>query len=312
MLYHRTWRAVNRSMSIGRYFRHADAPGVADALDRPDSEFDPWTAWWLVEINRFAYRQCVGEARWRAAALPPPDVLLERAGLRMLGEVESAMAGALVLETLDGPYARIVAFRGNCSMLAWLAALDQRPADLPEGGRACSGFLRQLDSVWPRLEPYLRGARGPLVYTGHSAGGAFVQLAADRHEPSVGYTFGAPRVADAAFAARVADVPVWRVVNGYDVFVRLPAAPWRLFRHAGRAVYVTAKGRLLIDPPRVPHSTSAALLRTLADAARVPVWQAPPRPIADHADVNYRAALERAAVQMNRPSAARRPAYEIR
>jgi hypothetical protein len=154
--------------------------------------------------------------------------------------------------------------------------------------------------------PLLRGARGPIVFTGHSAGGAFVQLASDRHEPAVGYTFGAPRVADSAFAERVAGVPVWRVVNGYDVFVRLPAAPWKLFQHAGRAVYVTAKGKLLIDPPAVSHSTGDALVRTLADALRVPVWQAPPRPIADHADINYRAALERAALQM-----AERPPYAL-
>ena len=79
-------------------------------------------------------------------------------------------------------------------------------ADLP--GKVHRGFLASLDTLWSDLITFLRANHDktkPLYITGHSKGGGLAFLAAyrlcnDGFNPVV-YTFAAPRVGDAAFAA---------------------------------------------------------------------------------------------------------------
>src|SRR5262249_54451343 len=92
----------------------------------------------------------------------------------------------------------------------------------------------------------------PVWLTGHSLGAALATLAAARwaagHRVQGLYTFGSPRVGNAAFAATVPG-PCYRFVNNNDVVTRLP--PPGLFagyRHVGVLKYIRTDGVIVEDP----------------------------------------------------------------
>lgn len=110
------------------------------------------------------------------------------------------------------------------------------------------GFLRGYASVREPLLAELAALTSGLsrdweiFFTGHSLGGALATLAAAdvaaRHpagRPPVLYSFGQPKVGDAAFGAAVDELlpAAFRVVNDVDVVARAPAGS---YRHVGRAV----------------------------------------------------------------------------
>ena len=132
-----------------------------------------------------------------------------------------------------------------------------------------AGFARALDSIWEDLERALKRLSRPVFYTGHSLGAALATLAADRIAPTALYTFGSPRVGDDEFVASLNAKlgSIHRVVHGDDIVTTLP--PEALgFRHAGK-------------------------LQTLAAPASrgwlgwLPDWIHPPKPLSDHAPINY-------------------------
>ncbi|KAK1870119.1 hypothetical protein I4F81_012581 [Pyropia yezoensis] len=156
----------------------------------------------------------------------------------------------------------VVAFRGTETVswkdlatdaMAW--QVPWVPADTP---LVHFGFLRGYASVREPLLAELSALTGGLgrdwevFFTGHSLGGALATLAAAdvaaRHpggRPPVLYSFGQPKVGDAAFGAAVdALLPAaFRVVNDVDVVARAPAGS---YRHVGRAVLVNAAGQLAL------------------------------------------------------------------
>ncbi len=106
--------------------------------------------------------------------------------------------------------------------------------------RMHSGFVRAYLSVRETIHDYVNNS-GANQYqvTGHSLGGAIAKLCAldlqYNFSPKLSveaYSFGAPRVGNKAFTKsynrRVPDT--WRVVNGWDAVVGLPA-PWQGYRH---------------------------------------------------------------------------------
>jgi triacylglycerol lipase len=129
-------------------------------------------------------------------------------------------------------------------------------------GRAHSGFVTALDSVWERLltgwiRPLASGPEHRRVwFTGHSLGGAMAVLAALRYGDAAGvYTFGAPRVGDAALSDAVAKLPAWRIVLREDVVTRVPpsAPPPALkwvpngYCHAGQPLFIHDDGTASVD-----------------------------------------------------------------
>ncbi len=94
-------------------------------------------------------------------------------------------------------------------------------------GRVHHGFSSALRRTWGQIEPLLERVAGrPLFLTGHSMGGALAVLTGSRlagraRPPVAAYTFGAPRVGDAAFCAGYA-VPTYRVVNRLDLVPEMP------------------------------------------------------------------------------------------
>jgi hypothetical protein len=146
----------------------------------------------------------------------------------------------------------IVAFRGTTDLRNWLTDLDCA-WDLEDGCRVHRGFARALDSVQGQITEEILARRGDgkrIWLTGHSLGGALAMLYAWRffnarlEAPFAGiYTFGQPRVGNAAFR----DIynfthelfrGTFRVVHGDDV---VPRMPWLLgkFRHARHEVFCT-------------------------------------------------------------------------
>ena len=117
-------------------------------------------------------------------------------------------------------------FRGRRELAA-----EARPGRVPfDGGGVHRGFAELYEAARiPRCPPVCAVA-------GHSLGGVFavlyaLALARAGHAPPAVYTFGAPRLGDAALAARVAR-RAYRVANAPDVVPRLPP----LCEHAGELV----------------------------------------------------------------------------
>ena len=135
----------------------------------------------------------------------------------------------------------IVAFRGTAHWRNWLTDLD---CELIDTGpfRAHRGFVRALESVFEEVSGEMGAAgRRPLLFTGHSLGGALAMLCARWWRGTVAgvYTFGQPRAGDAAFRGNY-NSHLWpvtyRMVHADDV---VPRVPWLLgrYRHAGQEVF---------------------------------------------------------------------------
>ena len=134
-----------------------------------------------------------------------------------------------------------------------LASREFRRAKLHTGfaqayASISKGMLRMVKDLYDERER-------PVFLTGHSMGGAlavtasfdlFLKLGLHPGEIHVS-TFGAPRVANAAFRTLYNEhVPNhWRVVIGPDIVTRLPKVG---YRHVGKKVLLTASGDLFIDP----------------------------------------------------------------
>jgi hypothetical protein len=143
----------------------------------------------------------------------------------------------------------IVAFRGSANPGD---ALQDAKAVLVDAGpkygagKVHQGFDEQLETIWPPIATKIREARAehpdrPVLFTGHSLGGAMAVLALARaqkegllsHPPFTGEppaaildSYGQPRVGDAefadAFASANAGVPYHRYVYRADLVTEVP------------------------------------------------------------------------------------------
>jgi len=119
------------------------------------------------------------------------------------------------------------------------------------GGRSCEvgkGFYAQYRALAGRIKGSLSAIgcqkSSPLAVTGHSLGATLATLASfelsrSGYHVSKCYTFGQPRVGNAAFASAfntaMASIPVYRLSRADDPIVYLP--PPRPFHHVGREVW---------------------------------------------------------------------------
>lgn len=238
------------------YFQHHEDVPFESAADT----FSPVNAWWLAEIATLIYadetysRQRLSQAGFGQMAF------FERAGTYALVAAHERFA--------------VVAFRGSeiwkrtdrfdpQQVFADLRTnIDIRLADWEGGGRVHQGFKTALDAVWRDMATEIarlqeRGLKTWL--TGHSLGAALATLAADRLSAVQGlYTFGSPRVGDAAFKQHFSP-PAYRVVNGDDIVASVPGTiP---FRHVGQPVAIDPQGRLHLGGRVFEESASASAAR---------------------------------------------------
>jgi triacylglycerol lipase len=135
--------------------------------------------------------------------------------------------------------------------------------DHPAQGRVHSGFLEGFAAVeaglLPALNQLLAQQDRPIWYTGHSLGGALAHLAAVRFNRPAGlYTYGCPRVGDAAFvnACPAAVVAQRFCVLGDPVPLVPTHAPPTVaglggaYLHAGNAFWLSAHA-----PPQALSNT---------------------------------------------------------
>lgn len=284
-----SWRGLTRPGAASDHFTIACLPPFA-----PDARtFQLANAFWLSEIARLIYRRSAGEEG------PPLDGpsrndILSRVGLRealFLSRQETQCALIRTLPHRRPPFAVLV-FRGTTGLRNWFLDLDVRPERLAPRTAVHRGFMEALHQVWQVLQPQLADLSEPLFMTGHSMGGALAQLAAWYHPPQAVYAIGAPRVGDAGFAARMATVPIYRLVNGRDVVADLPPSTRLLtFRAAGRMVHIDRKGRICEMKPGGEPANCFESGR-LSMSALGERWYNPPGFLADHAPINYSAKIE--------------------
>jgi predicted lipase len=157
--------------------------------------------------------------------------------------IDAGRAHCLVIEQPD---ALIIAFRGTANILD--ALTDAEAWFHPTAaGRVHGGFEASYDAIRLDIQRRALGTLKPIYLTGHSLGGAHAMLAAwDLFHANISpsrltvYTFGQPRVGDAAFAAayRAAGLHdrTWRYIHQADVVPRL--AGYLLgYRHTGREIF---------------------------------------------------------------------------
>jgi hypothetical protein len=267
-------------------------------------------ALWLAEFSRFIYRRGAGPDEVRRAR---EQILRERApGWSETDFFQTPLARA-ALYTHDATGGACLVFRGTLELRDFFTDAHFIARSWQGPGKVHSGFKASLDSVWDRLAVRLRRVTGPIFFGGHSLGGALAALAAVRTSldpalprPAAIYTFGSPRVGDAAFRAAMDGVFHCRMVNDQDVVTTIPPAfslpLFPVYQHCGHAHRLLADGSLASAAESTAASaagqTLAALREFMAKTAQL-VAQAftsrgqIPKPLMDHAPVNYVARLER-------------------
>lgn len=289
-----SWDALLSPGKSSSYFRTEDLP----RLESP-GPYCPATAWWLAELSRLIYRQDSDEIGANAVGPTRGEFLQE------IGAEESAFFNqggtqcALVrLPDMTSGSIHALVFRGTHDLRDWLSNLNALPVDWPDGGRVHRGFVEALDQVWEPLVVTLKESvtdTGSILYTGHSLGGALAILAAARHPPSALYTYGAPRVGDTAFGPTLQQIPFHRVVNDRDLVPSLPPTLGSMrFEHTGQLHTLAQDGNRQANPVGDPaeRATSGGLKGFLEDLTERR-WNEAPKPLADHAPINYVTNLDR-------------------
>jgi Lipase (class 3) len=248
--------------TLASVFSAASAPG-SRALrtgltpEQRLAEFDPHRAAALAQLNSIAYCASLSDvAAWncsRCHVVPgfQPEIVHFDAAWDLLG----------YLGYWPAARAKVLVFRGTDSsswynwaenMRAWRTDASYDAPGAPAGLRVHSGFLIMWNSS--SLASTFRAAYaalaarvpdGPTYVVGHSMGGALAQLAALDLGVAHGlndvrvYTFGSPRVGNAAFAdfLRSRTTESWRFTHGRDI---VPSVPPLLmgFHHVSREVWL--------------------------------------------------------------------------
>ncbi len=186
------------------------------------------------------------------------------------------------------------------AVLAFRGTEGEDPTDifvdalfLPEpwngGGWVHMGFARALDHVWLVIEPHLESLDVPVLFTGHSLGAALATLAASRHRPASLFTYGSPRVGDAAFRETLTGLDIHRFVDCCDLVCQIPPKP---YRHVGTLHYIDRERNVSVEPDASTMQDDQ--LRARVEYLIKHAWRyknLPMRDLADHAPINYVSAL---------------------
>lgn len=208
----------------------------------------------------------------------------------------------------------VVAFRGTSSLRDFITDGNcfRRPFGFGDG--SCHmGFVSAYQSVWGDVSRWLSANRAiigkrPIIFTGHSLGGALAILSARRARSeffnvhSV-YVFGCPRVGDKTFQGVYNRTPMpgspfntlgeatFTVIHDCDIVPRVPG--WLAgYRRPGRDEFISAlSATTIVEDPSL-------LYRLESDAwSMLNAWRARRNPtfldqlLTDHHINNYIAAL---------------------
>ena len=151
-------------------------------------------------------------------------------------EVHFLRARDTELFVIDAGDVRVVAFRGTevSRDFSWTDIRDNAKIGMTKVTARCGynvevhrGYLAALDAATDGAAELIEDLVPPVIYTGHSLGGALATLAAVRWKaPAAVYSFGAPKVSGRALGEVLADlgIPVFRVVYANDIAPKHPLA----------------------------------------------------------------------------------------
>ena len=278
------------------YFQHADEFRL-----QPDARgFSAVNAWWLADACFLVYGDAgFIERAFETSPLPALDFRLDWLGS---GSDNRGMV-------LSNPDVVVVVFRGTRLQMhtlldvaevvlinrndLWTDSRFLRVA-CRAGGQVHAGFDSAFAGISDTLDAIVRNKKPGqrLWLTGHSLGGALATLAAAHLGPASVqgvYTFGSPRVGNAAFAAELPRESHYRFVHRDDWVATVPPE-FIGYVHGGTLQIVPG------SPPRQFWSDFAsgagefaAALKAMAGELRVSVGDLPFRipGLADHAPIYY-------------------------
>jgi len=197
-------------------------------------------------------------------------------------------------DTLNKRHLAVLAFRGTDSgdPSDLVDDADLIPKTWERGGEVHSGFAEALAHVRPDLDAALQNVSSRILITGHSLGAAMATLMASVLGPSAGsrlslYTFGSPRVGNAAFVDTLKGIDNHRYVDCCDLVTRVPPETFG-YQHVGDPFYIDSKGNVSFNPE------DAFIARDRIGAAEEYLlnfgWRTgnvAVRELADHAPINY-------------------------
>lgn len=276
----------------------AKAPAAAAGWGPKGGVRSPLAITMPKDVNRYDAQTAKGAAQLSKLIYGPPAEVtarLKAAGYANPQFISDPLTGTQVV-VANRADAIVVAFRGTEAdstatggkLMGVLHSINDIVTDLSGGaglgsdarfgGHMHSGFMKAYGGVDDRLQKAIATAQGgdlkkPILFTGHSLGGALAQIAAtDMKQKGANvasvYTFGQPRVGDREFSAHYKELGLssktYRHVNQGDPVPRLPKIkldasltnlvrklkgqePER-FRHGGNMVYFDEKKVRTLNP----------------------------------------------------------------
>ena len=162
-----------------------------------------------------------------------------------------------------------------------------------------AGFQFALNTLWEDISFCLGSYRKkypfcPILFTGHSLGAAFATMSAARFRGGKAalYTYGSPRVGNAAFCKQVhrnADLGVFRFVNNRDLMTSVPPRD-KSYEHTCGLMQIGPEGTIVpaCETEDRPSAGMAQVLHNAAAVLRDYMSKEPPPPdLVDHAQRRY-------------------------
>jgi len=269
-------------------------PEIGKTLLEPGSVPDP--AFLCAELARLVYKKFERSPDARAEIIEA----LQRCGYEAVlfsNHGASFVDSQAMVVHHAGNREAIVVFRGT------EMKLDDLSTDLAAwlepwvgGGRVHAGFAKAFNVIWPEIRMHLdQLSASRVTFTGHSLGAALATLAANLWKDGQLVTFGSPRVGDGAFVASFGPFEQTRYVDCCDLVCSIPYE-WLEYRHLSLPRYIDREGvvHTRADEAYMELDRNAArseyVLHYPFNAENVPF-----RELADHAPLNYVAALRAAA-----------------
>ena len=293
MHFDNTWQALLNPGSSSHYF----ATNALKPFQVNDSGFSLINAWWLSELCRLIYKKDSNEnGEWTGTLTR--DEILNRVHLEEHRFFNSEKAQCAIITSkkeIKDAFAVLV-FRGTSGKLQnWIHNFNAFPSKWPCGGWVHKGFKKIFDEIWDDIHTSLLSIRRPIFYTGHSLGAAMATLAASLKPPSALYTFGSPRVGNAAFIHSLKDIRIYRVINSRDIVSSTPPSLITFkFFHAGEPYYLNHKKYQYIRADNFKENIDDLEEKSIYKRhVNSHKWfPSPPEFLADHAPINYTACLQ--------------------